>query len=390
VKQIPTNALRRQLAQNRPAGPHPDADLLTAFAEDSLLDRERTEVLAHLAGCASCRAILHTSTGGVPEPTPLPQPKPDRVPLRALIPGVVILACLFVMATSTILFYRASRGHVPGAQTATGTRPALPAAAAAPSLASAPTPQATPTPPQSPPSSGATPKHIRTARPRPPAPAPLPPTNESEVGTQAPSAAPEGAISGLSLNAAASRNAPTSVVGPQDKMQTQAQDKAQMQAQLQAEMVARHGTALAAKARPEATAPAAFAPMNTFTREPRQKAAVISGLMTQPAPARLRINDSGHIERAIAPETWQRVPVGEQVRFRVLLESGQEIWAGGDQLRLYHSADNGATWTAIQLPPRVDRSHAIVHIRLEPRGRVTIEADDGTTWITTDGGQTWQ
>lgn len=37
---------------------HPDANLLSAFAERSLSDRERTAVLSHLADCAECRELV--------------------------------------------------------------------------------------------------------------------------------------------------------------------------------------------------------------------------------------------------------------------------------------------------------------------------------------------
>src|SRR5260370_4255270 len=37
---------------------HPDADLLTAFAEKSLQDGERARVTDHLAGCGECREIV--------------------------------------------------------------------------------------------------------------------------------------------------------------------------------------------------------------------------------------------------------------------------------------------------------------------------------------------
>jgi hypothetical protein len=40
------------------AGPHPDADLLTAFAEHALAARERDHVLEHLARCADCREVV--------------------------------------------------------------------------------------------------------------------------------------------------------------------------------------------------------------------------------------------------------------------------------------------------------------------------------------------
>src|SRR6267154_5355521 len=43
---------------NAVARPHPDADLLTAFAEQALSAPEREEVLHHLALCGNCREVL--------------------------------------------------------------------------------------------------------------------------------------------------------------------------------------------------------------------------------------------------------------------------------------------------------------------------------------------
>jgi Photosynthesis system II assembly factor YCF48/Putative zinc-finger len=43
---------------NLPSANHPDADALTAFAERSLPERERTVVLEHLARCGDCRDIM--------------------------------------------------------------------------------------------------------------------------------------------------------------------------------------------------------------------------------------------------------------------------------------------------------------------------------------------
>jgi hypothetical protein len=40
------------------AGPHPDADLLTAFAEHALTARERDQVLEHVARCTDCREVV--------------------------------------------------------------------------------------------------------------------------------------------------------------------------------------------------------------------------------------------------------------------------------------------------------------------------------------------
>src|ERR1700688_1683363 len=47
---------------------HPDANLLAAFAEQTLLERERATVSAHLAQCADCRESLAlASPAQVPE-----------------------------------------------------------------------------------------------------------------------------------------------------------------------------------------------------------------------------------------------------------------------------------------------------------------------------------
>ncbi len=52
--------VRARLQRQKPATaePHPDADLLTAFAEHSLPTRERDHVLEHLARCGDCRQVV--------------------------------------------------------------------------------------------------------------------------------------------------------------------------------------------------------------------------------------------------------------------------------------------------------------------------------------------
>jgi hypothetical protein len=56
VPKIVRTKLRRQKPAT--ADPHPDADLLTAFAEHSLAARERDQVLDHLARCGDCREVV--------------------------------------------------------------------------------------------------------------------------------------------------------------------------------------------------------------------------------------------------------------------------------------------------------------------------------------------
>ena len=56
VPKIVRDTLQRQ--KSATAEPHPDADLLTAFAERSLAARERDHVLEHLARCVDCREVV--------------------------------------------------------------------------------------------------------------------------------------------------------------------------------------------------------------------------------------------------------------------------------------------------------------------------------------------
>src|SRR5579863_1737562 len=52
------NIVRERLKAVPPAVNHPDADVLTAFAEQSLPDAERALVLDHLARCGDCRDVV--------------------------------------------------------------------------------------------------------------------------------------------------------------------------------------------------------------------------------------------------------------------------------------------------------------------------------------------
>jgi Photosynthesis system II assembly factor YCF48/Putative zinc-finger len=57
MRDVPKTVLKR-LQETAAAGTHPDADLLTAFAEQSLAESERARVMEHLAGCTDCREVL--------------------------------------------------------------------------------------------------------------------------------------------------------------------------------------------------------------------------------------------------------------------------------------------------------------------------------------------
>src|SRR5574337_231189 len=59
MERIPKIVMGR-LAAEEPRS-HPDVDLLAAFAERSLPERERLQLLGHLSRCADCRQLLALS-----------------------------------------------------------------------------------------------------------------------------------------------------------------------------------------------------------------------------------------------------------------------------------------------------------------------------------------
>jgi hypothetical protein len=57
MQDVPKIVLKR-LQETAAAGAHPDADILTAFAEQSLVESERARVMEHLACCVACREVV--------------------------------------------------------------------------------------------------------------------------------------------------------------------------------------------------------------------------------------------------------------------------------------------------------------------------------------------
>jgi len=88
--------------------------------------------------------------------------------------------------------------------------------------------------------------------------------------------------------------------------------------------------------------------------------------------------------------TWQSVPLHDNANFRALTSVGADVWVGGAHGTLYHSADSGNTWQ--RLNPAANGSPLIDDIvaldfKDAQQGRLTTAA--GEIWITSDGGQTW-
>jgi len=101
------NLLRQRLAatENGAAPVHPDADMLTAFVEQSLTSTERQSVVAHLSGCEPCREVVALTQSLTAEPAmqavltvaPVPRWRRLFVPIFGAAASVAAIAVIAVM-----------------------------------------------------------------------------------------------------------------------------------------------------------------------------------------------------------------------------------------------------------------------------------------------------
>jgi len=342
VKQSESNPLRRELARGQHGEPHPDPDLLTALGEGALLQRERLQVLAHVAVCTDCRAILSTAAAAAVDPDDeqmaidLTRSSPARQ--RLWLPWASIAAGILVVC-SAVLFYQ-QRGYEK--ENAVATREAV--------------------------------QTLSSIQPQPSSPAlegKKTPSKREDHPTSPPLQAPlpsQGATAAISILTDQNPSAKRSDV---------------VEGSYQASAISGEIAVPTAPVLKAAQAPRVSAFANA-TAQPALPAASATA-----ARPHWRINDMGQVERSFGDDVWQGVLPQEQSKMRVVSVFAGDVWIGGEHSRLYHSADNGTTWKLIALPSKDVRDHSIAHIHFQTAQSGTVESDDGTVWTTSDGGTTW-
>jgi len=104
----------RRLGAQPTSGPHPDPEVMAAFAENALSDGERGQLLQHLEACSDCREILYLALPDSPEAQKVLvlQPRPFRrwaLGWGALVASVAIASIFF---TASRLEQRKQRAFV--------------------------------------------------------------------------------------------------------------------------------------------------------------------------------------------------------------------------------------------------------------------------------------
>ena len=470
MQDVPKIVLER-LKAAMPVGHHPDADVLTAFAEYSLPQDERAAVLEHLARCGDCREVLALAL------PPADAGQTVVAPIRGGWPSWSVLRWGFVAAGGVaivslgILQYERQLQPVPMVAKQTKAEPVAGYAQNQPATP----PTATSAEKQEKPwadalSAGATgtemsrPKSIapsgapqgsarqqrssegiggsvastqllhgpamptqwqqQTARVRtPPAPSAAGTMQKSIHLAERKEIPPSSQMAPVETSSQAVINAET-----QNRTLTQDQDSPIQSSQPAQEF--EYPSGAIGKAKPAANVRAGNTASGQGIGGPVVQSS--SGLKltqwseTAPVP-RWTISPTGGLQRSFDQgQTWQDVDVNPNgmpkadatsvavvggtagakdvvadkktplepaapLVFRSVTAIGQEVWAGGSNGALYHSLDAGSHWT--QVVPSTDGvSLAGDIVGLEfpdaQHGKVTTSTTE--TWITGDGGQTWQ
>ena len=402
VKRHSSNPLILELAKGHGAEPHPDEDVLTAFAENALLQKERDGVMEHLSVCAACRQVLSLAGGAMPEAVVQEKlhVRPARPPLRSWFPWVTVAAGLIAVSSAVVIHERSAR-----LQTTPGNAPVNVAEEAPP-------------PPILPPSSLAQPEvrgpeqakaaigvrqnqADKLATPQP---------QESELKKSAPVAAEQASNANVEQQnysnqylRSASREEDQKVVSapaaasvsavPAVGSVNETVEVASAAAQITTQDQVSQGT-IAAKARAGSGSANGPASASTAARPAAPAFSGIAGgagvMSGTSARTRWRINGDGRAEKKLSGSgQWQVVLSEEKSKMRVVSVSGDKVWVGGESLRLYSSNDNGATWRSVALPEKAG-VRIITHIRFTSEHVGTVEAEDGIQWTTADGGLTWK
>jgi len=355
-------AVRSHLA--RPAAgaiaEHPDANLLAAFAEKALSERERTAVARHLAHCADCRKMLALAFAQEEEPLAAPaRPARRWSPMWSWAASTAALC----IVCSAVWEYRLQRGTV-----------APPPSPPAPSVAHATEP-ASPAPPTS---TTTAPKAVAAA-PRtfkPPVPQPASP-RQVEAPPPPPPLAEAAPAPTDSLRRVQARTAPPPPYYQSPGVQAQALQRPSQQWAAQARqstptpMAAASGFTMA---RP------AIAGTARAKRAPRADTVAPHPLWTIASEDLAGGHPRGIVQRSLDEgATWQTVSIDDNVSFRAIASNGAEVWAGGDGGALFRSTDSGGHWERIAFPMPI-----ITAIRIGANGEIHVTA--GQDWVTRDGG----
>jgi Photosynthesis system II assembly factor YCF48 len=399
MESVPKIVVKR--LQSPVADSHPDADLLTAFAEQSLAGPERDHVVGHLASCGDCREIIslalppqvdmqpvaHNSENRIKENWvkenwfPWPLLRGSALRWAAVAAGVVLIASIGTVQ------YRRQQGsdlasNFPQAKPAI----AVPAESLQPS-SPVPVPQARSQNQREKPAvsqsqtSLAENKRTRSAAKRNPTPAPVP--QRTAVAEASPT---------LESQSEAAQGATES--SAQSRMQDQLiQSKAAEQSPAYANRVDKAKPAPPQGSLAMAPAPALHTDPHFLKRGAAPSWAVtVSGTLQRSPDGGKTWLEVDVANKQAQFEAKQSAPVVPPIFHALSVSSNAaEVWAGGSGGALYHTVDAGNRWARV-LPSAAGLmlTGDILSIQFSDPQNGSVTTSTAEVWTTPDDGQTWQ
>ncbi len=345
MNKIPNIAKRRLAADpaitRQDIGPHLDANLLSAFAENSLdHGKERSMVIEHLGKCFDCREALFLAQPELDTSNTLHVTKSVR--RWNAVRWTAWAACaVIVIVGATIIKHQQTQQDTPQNQVAVMQAPA----------------------------------------------------NESRVQNQVErnTVAPETAATSESKQLDAKKSEPMARVAKAPVSIAKDDEK---DAGMNMQMA--DAAPAAAKATPEASSPSNLPASNlpttrqAFAGEMKSNSANMAMLSKSSGP-RWTLTADGSLQRSLdSGKTWQAVTVAPNSTFRAIAAIGSEIWVGGLSGSLYHSSNAGDDWQQIKPSAAGDTLTADITALSFPDAQHGSVSAGGETWITSDAGQTWQ
>lgn len=440
MEQLP-KIVQRRLPETAKPGVHPDPDLLAAFVEKSLSDRERSQVLQHLADCADCRELMSLAMPEI-ESTPSPIPERSRWLTWPVLRWGGLAACVVVVTAAVTLHYE---GRQAGEFSVAEKTPAAPVSLPVENTASQQPREklAAKIPPPAPFQSDrdfgfasklakqqdenmdagslvartrvsaphglnekdrglsnnrlADASAVKSAdKPAPsagmmaaaaPAPAPVPPAKAAQTAPEAEARNDTVASApGTVTETVTVKGTTTSVLETVQTPARQAKDESTKNEEQKEARAARAGAAGAMAMGDRKTDS-----LSTTVERAASGDYVKRSEAGRNAP-RWTLSVGGVLQRSIdSGKTWQTIQVASDVVFRALAANDFDIWVGGAGGALYHSSDAGRHW--VQVHPVVEGKPLtadIVAVEFSDTRHGKLTTSEHETWTTSNAGDTWQ
>jgi hypothetical protein len=325
-------------------GAHPDANLLSAFAEKSLNSKEETKVFRHLTQCADCRQIVvlaQPEIEAVMEVKTLPATASGLRGMRWAFWAVAVLAVGGMLMLN-------DREKAAPKRIAVVTQPEQMLQRSATS---------------------------------------------TEKSANEPSVREKSSAEQKTLALSKRRDAAeVSSVGPQIDRGESAPAVSAMQSDLQNSPVTKDRAASAVPA--NSVSPAAPTPRSAFAPDAKadaNRSAANAMVFSKSAGPRWTLTPDGVLQRSLdAGKTWEPVPVADNANFRVVSALGSDVWLGGTAGALYHSKDAGQHWEQVKPAIGGNTLNAdITALEFTDAAHGKVSTASGV-WTTSDAGQTWR